>query len=334
MSKFTRRTVAIALAAGMAAGLSSFAPAPAAAQDEPIRVAFGDIASIESLNLLIAIERTKEQGVPVELTFFNSEDVAAQAVVSGEADIGVGAPYAFLQNSGAPVRMFFRMSKLLFFPVVNSEVYSGWEDLDGQEVTVHSRGSGTEALMRLMEQKHGISYSNISYVPGAEVRAGAMLQGTVNATIVDAASWRLLESEGGGKFERLPLEGVDATDEALYASQDFLEERAEDVTVFVGELLKTWADIEENPSMVVEAREQYDLLPDLPGDATDEIETYYTESVENGIYPTDGGSPENASADLEFLSAAGQVEASDDVNPEDYWDFGPLEAAKSSLGQN
>ena len=182
----------------------------------------GDIASVESLGLLIAMERTKERGVPMELTFFNEEDVATQAVVGGQADIGVGAPYAFIQNSDAPIRMFFRMSTLLFFPVVNTEVYQGWEDLDGQEVTVHSRGSGTEALMRLMEQQHGIKYSNMSYVPGAEVRAGAMLQGTINATIVDAASFRLLQEQGGDKFQRLPLEGVNATDEALYANVDFL----------------------------------------------------------------------------------------------------------------
>ncbi len=290
----------------------------------------GDIASVESLNLLIAMERTKEDGVPMTLDFFNSEDVAVQAVLSGEADIGVGAPYAFLQNSDAPIRMFFRMSTLLFFPVVNSEVYSGWEDLDGQEVTVHSRGSGTEALMRLMEQKHGIEYSNLSYVPGSEVRAGAMLQGTIDASIVDGANFRRLQEERGGKFMRLPLEGVDATDEALYANTSTLEERSEDITVFVQNLLETWNDIAENPAIVGELLEQYDLLPDLPASRTEEAVAYYTEAVENGVYPLDGGAPENAAEDLEFLSAAGQVEVDPaGIDPADYWDFSALEAAKA-----
>lgn len=53
------------------------------AQEDPIQVAMGDIASVESLGLLIAMERTKERGVPMEMTFFNSEDVATQAVVGG-----------------------------------------------------------------------------------------------------------------------------------------------------------------------------------------------------------------------------------------------------------
>ena len=305
--------------------------ASGAMANDPLRVGLGDIASVESLNLLIAMERAKERGVPMEMTFFNSEDVAVQAVLSGETDIGVGAPYAFMANSKAPIRMFYRMSTLLFFPVVNSEVYSDWKDLDGQEITVHSRGSGTEALMRLMEKIHGIEYANVSYVPGSEVRAGAMLQGTINASIVDAANFRLLQEKGEGKFAKLPLDGVNATDEALYASAEVLEARAEDIQIFTEELLRTWADIAENPGIVEELRVQYDLLPDLPADVIAEAVPYYAEAVANGIYPLNGGQPTDAADDIAFLSAAGQVEIDPaDVNPADFWDFGPLEAAKAA----
>ena len=327
----TRRGVlATVLAGAFALAASAIGIAPAAAQDKaPIRVAMGDIASVESLGLLIAMERAKERGVPMELTFFNSEDVATQAVVGGQADVGVGAPYAFIQNSNAPIRMFYRMSTLLFFPVVNTEAYNDWKDLDGQEVTVHSRGSGTEALMRLMEKVHGIKYSNVSYVPGAEVRAGAMLKGTIKASIVDAAAFRLLQEQGGGKFKRLDLEGVNATDEALYGNQSFLQERKEDVAVFVEELLRTTEEINKNPGVVAELREKYDLLPDLPEDAAADITPYYKEAAEGGVFPANGGMPEDVGDDLEFLAAAGQVKAPEgEVDVKQYWDFGPLEAAR------
>lgn len=317
---------------GLIAGTVTLAATviPAQAQDAPIRVAMGDIASVESLGLLVAMERTKERGVPMELTFFNSEDVATQAIVGGQADIGVGAPYAFIENSQAPLRMFYRLSSLLFFPVVNTDYYSSWEDLDGQEVTVHSRGSGTEALMRLMEQQHGIEYSAISYVPGAEVRAGAMLQGTVKASIVDSSSFRLLTEQGGDKFERLPIEGVNATDEALYGSSDFLNEREADVVVFVEELMRTWAEINENPEIVAELRTQYDLLPDLPEDAVNDIVPYYTGAAQDGVLPVSGGEPEDVVDDLNFLAAAGQVDAPEgDVDINAYWDFDLLNAARN-----
>ncbi|MEQ9811155.1 MAG: ABC transporter substrate-binding protein [Azospirillaceae bacterium] len=308
--------------------LASTSLVSSATAQDTIQVALGDIASIESLNLLIAMERAGERGVPMEMTFFNSEDVAVQAVASGEADIGVGAPYAFINNSDAPIRMFFRISTLLFFPVVNSEVYSDWADLDGEEVTVHSRGSGTEALMRLMESVHGIEYANISYVPGSEVRAGAMLQGTINASIVDAANYRLLQEEGGGRFIRLSVEGVNATDEALYANTDFLDERSEDMAIFVEELLRTWSDIDVDPSIVSGLREQYGLLPDLPGDAAEEIDAYYAEAVENGVYPLDGGEPQDAIDDIEFLRAAGTMEGEGEVDPSRFWDFTILDQVR------
>ena len=78
--------------------------------------------------------------------------------------------------------------------------------------------------------------------------------------------FRLLQEEGGEKFQRLPIEGVDATDEALFANQGFLENRSEDVAVFVEELNRTWQDINEDPAIVAELREQYGLLPDLPAE--------------------------------------------------------------------
>ena len=200
-------------------------PSPAAAAGK-IRIAFGDIATVETLNFLIAVERAKERGVEIEVTYFKSEDIAAQAVVGGQADVGVGAPYTVLQKVKAPIRIFYQMSTLRFFPVVNTEFYQDWKDLDGQEIAVHSRGSGTEAIMQLMAKRQGIEYSNISYVPGSEVRATALLQGHVKATIVDSTNWRIIQDKGGDKFKLLVIENVDATDEALYANTDVPGARA------------------------------------------------------------------------------------------------------------
>lgn len=312
----------------LAAGMAAAAVGTAQAQSgESVWVGMGDVPSIESLGLLIALERAEENGVETEMTFFNAEDVATQAVLGGQADIGVGAPYAFIENSDAPIRMFFRMSKLLFFPVVDTQEYQDWQDLDGEEVVVHSRGSGTEALMRMMEDVHDIEYSNMSYVPGSEVRAGAMLDDNIEATIVDEANYNFLKEEGGDRFQRLPLGEVSATDEALYARQDFLENRQEDVRILVEQLLRTWEDLKENPELAVELRNEYNLLSDLGEGADADIRSFYQQAAESNLFPTGGGDPSIVQNDLQFLSAAGQVpEPSGDVDVSQYWDFGPLNA--------
>ncbi len=310
----------------------SFAGAARAA--DAMHIAFGDIATVETLSFLIAIERAKERGLDVEVTYFKSEDLAAQAVVGGQADVGVGTPYALLQKVKAPIRMFFQLSSLRFFPMVDTEMYQTWQDLDGQEVVVHSRGSGTEAIMNLMAKRHGITYSQISYVPGSEVRAGAMLQGNIHATIVDAANRRLLQEKGGDRFAVLPMEGVDASDEALYASEDYLKQNAEAVDLLVEELLTVWREVNQDPQYVIAQREKYGLLPDLPAELEGEILPYYQEAKATGAFPDNGGGAAAVKDDFDFYTIAGQLEGDPaELKVEDFWDLDPLERALDQLGR-
>jgi NitT/TauT family transport system substrate-binding protein len=332
MASYLRRLAGIAGAALIAVSLSL---SPAQSAENKIRIAFGDIASVESLNFLIAIERAKEKGVAIDVTFFKEEDIAAQAVVSGEADVGVGTPYAMLQKVKAPIRMFYQLSTLRFYPIVNVEYYNEWKDLDGQEVAVHSRGSGTEAIMKLMAQRNGITYSNISYVAGAEVRAGALLQGNVKATIVDAANRRMIEEKAPGKFAVLPMEGVNASDEALYANTEFLAREQAAVDILVESLITTWREINAKPAVVADLRKQYNLLADLPADLEPEVVPYFEESVASGAFPENGGGEVAAHDDFGFYSVAGQLEGDPAaLKVEDYWDLGPLNRALAKLGTN
>lgn len=329
----TRCCFALAMAAAVFGAVNLGAVKEASAAD-PVRVAFGDIATVESLNFLVALERAKARGLDVQVTFFKSEDVAAQAVVGGQADVGVGTPYALLQKVKAPIRMFFQMSTLRFYPIVNTEYYKTWKDLDGQEVAVHSRGSGTEAIMKLMAQRNGITYSNISYVPGSEVRAGALLQGNVKASIVDAAGRRMIMEKAPGKFAVLPVEDVNATDEALYANTDFLAKNAASIDILVEELLKTWREINAKPASVADLRKQYNLLADLPADLEPEIVPFYEESVAAATFPGDGGSEASVKDDFAFYALAGQLQGDPaSLQVADFWTFEPLNRALDKLGR-
>jgi NitT/TauT family transport system substrate-binding protein len=320
-------------AASLLAAASVTALLAGSAMAGTVKVAFGDIASVEQLNLLVAFERAKERGVDVQTTFFKSEDLAAQAVVGRQADVGIGTPYALLQKVKAPIRLFYQISNLRFYPVVNTEFYKDWKDLDGQEFAVHSRGSGTEAIMNLMAQKHGIKFSKLSYVPGAEVRAGALLQGNVKATIIDSSALRLVKEKGGDKYKALEMGDINASDEALYANTAFLESSANDVQILVEELLKTQREINKDPKSVVALRAKYKLLPDLPKDLEGEVEPYFEDAVSAKLYPDDGGSAAAVKSDFEFYTVAGQLKGdAGQLKAEDFWSFQPLEKARAALG--
>ena len=299
-----------------------------------IRYALGDVISIDELPLLIAVERAKARGVDVEITAFKSEELATQAVINGQADVGQGTPYAALQKVPVPIRFFVQLSALQFFPVVNKESYKSWKDLDNQEIAVQGRGSGTEAIMKLAADKHKIKYKSISYVPGSEVRLGALLQGTIKASILDSTNHKLLMERGAGKFVALPLDNVAATDDALFASVDFLQKNTKAVDTLVESLLATIREIGAKPEAAAELRAKYKLLPDLPKQLEADIVRYYKEaSASKSMSPT-GGTAEAAKDDLTFFNLAGQITGDPaTLKVEDFWDFGPLDRAKAKLGK-
>ena len=291
-----------------------------------IKYALGDVVSVDELPLLVAVENAKRRGVNVEVTAFKSEEIATQAVINGQADIGQGTPYAAVQKVTTPVRFFYQLAALQFFPVVAADTYKTWKDLDGQEIVVHARGSGTEAIMRLMAKEHGIAYKNVSFVPGSQVRAIGLLKGNIKATILDATNKNYVMKEAPGKFAILPMGQVKASDEAMFATQAFLDKNREAVAIFIEELVKVARAVNKDPQWIVAERRRLGLLKDLPPKLEEEILPFYQESVKDGVYPGDGGGERAAKNDLEFFKLAGAL-TGDNLKVEDFWDFTALKAA-------
>ena len=327
MMRIEKPTLNLLMVAALIAGLAGYAEAQGRTK---IRYALGDVISIDELPLLIAAERAKPRGVDVEITAFKSEELATQAVINGQADVGQGTPYAALQKLSAPIRMFYQLSALQFFPVVNKESYKGWKDLDGQEIAVQGRGSGTEAIMILAAKQHGIKYKNVSYVPGSQVRALALLKGNIKATILDASNKNMVMKEAADKFIILPLGDVKASDEALFATREFIDKNQAGIRIFIEELIKVNRALNANPKWVLDERKKLGLLKDLPAKMEDEILPYFQEAVQNGVFPNDGGADSAAKNDLEFYSLAGALKG-ENLKVEDFWYFVPLKAALANV---
>jgi NitT/TauT family transport system substrate-binding protein len=326
------KSVKISLAASLLVTLlaGAFAGDVWAQSRTKIKYALGDVISVDELPLLVAIERARSRGVDVEVTSFKSEDVATQAVINGQADIGQGTPYAAVQKVNIPIRFFYQMSALQFFPIVSVEHYKTWKDLDGQEIVVHARGSGTEAIMRLMAKEHKITYKNVSFVPGSNVRALGLLKGTIKASILDATNKNYVMKEAPGKFAILPLGQVKASDEALFATTAFLNKNQAAVAIFVEELIKVNREINKNPKSILEQREKLGLLKDLPAKLEAEILPYFQEGVQGGIFPKDGGGESAAKNDLEFFQLSGALKG-ENLKVSDFWSFAPLKAALAKV---
>ena len=298
-----------------------------------VRIALGDVASVETLAFIVALDRAKDRGLNYEMTAFAKEQLGIQAVINKQMDIGVGTPYSVIQKTKVPLRIFFQLSKLVFYPVVSNK-YASWKDLDGQPFTFHARGTGTEAIGNIIAKREGITFGQRSYVPGSENRIVAMMKGQINATIVDLSNKNILMSKAGDRFHVLPGLDTPASDEVLFAEKGWLEANRESVAIIVEELLRIWREMAADPTIIDKERKKRNLLADLPKELLAEVDAYYKEAVEGGLFDPNGGDAKTAESDFVFFVEAGQLQGpAADLKVEDYWDLAPLTAAKAKLGK-
>jgi NitT/TauT family transport system substrate-binding protein len=319
------------LATAVVAAAVAFGAPMAAAQDK-LRVALGDVVSEETLAFIVALERAKERGLDYELTSFAEEELAIQAIVGGQADVGVGTPYSVIQKTKVPLKALYQMSSLVFFPVVSTE-YKSWKDLNGEAFTFHARGTATEAYGDVIAKREGIEFGQRSYVPGSGNRVIALLNGTIKATIIDLSNKNKVLAEAPDKFHVLPGLNERVSDEILFANENWIKEHNESAVILVEEITKLWREMNEKPGIIEEERVKRNLLADQPKEVLDEVPEYYEEGVEAGLWNPDGATPDLAKGDLAFYVDSGQLEGpADSLKVEDFWDFGPAEQAKKNLG--
>jgi NitT/TauT family transport system substrate-binding protein len=329
MIRLSRRSV---LVGGVgAAGFMLGARIGGAQAQDKVRVAWGDVIDVESLPMAVALARAKDRGIDNEITSFVQEDLAIQATVGGQMDIGIATPFAVMQKV-KDLRIFFQDEALIFYAVVSNE-YKTWKDLDGQPFVFHARGSGTEAYGNFMAKENGIQFGQISYLSGSDNRAVAMLGGQINATILDLANTNLVMQKAPDKFHLLPGPKQAVTNEGLFAHQDWMKSHPEAVSVITEEFLKLYREMKDNPGIIAEEREKRGLLADQPKETAETITAFIKQGMESGLWNPDGGSEALAQADLDFYSIAGALQGpADQLKVEDFWDLAPLAAAKKKLG--
>jgi NitT/TauT family transport system substrate-binding protein len=317
VKKFAQTALAVPLAVAM-----TFT----AAQAEPIKIALAETPSDELAAFFVALERAKANGLEYEWTAFSDEELAIQAILSGQMDIGFGTPYSAMQRSRAPLRIIFQLSKLKFFPVAVEE-YTELNQLDGQPIMLHSRGGGTDSIANVIESRLDMKFGERSYVPGSSNRVVAMLAGQAQATILDLSNKNKIIAEAGDRFNVLPMFDVDASDEALFANLDWIQENSEQVNILVAALVSVWQDMAEDPTIISRETNPDGPIGQLPGEILATLDDFYTEAVEGGLYDPNGGGRTAAMADLEWYSASGQLDGDPaEMNIEDFWYLAPLDA--------
>ena len=297
------------------------------AQASKIRIALAETPSDELAAFFVALDRAQKNGLDYEWTAFSDEELAIQAILSGQMDIGFGTPYSVMQRSKAPVRIIFQLSKLKFFPVT-SKKYSKLEDLNGEPIMLHSRGGGTESIANVIEDRLNIKFGKRSYVPGSANRIAALIAGQTDATIVDLSNKNKLVKLHGDNFNVLPMFEVDASDEALFANLNWIKANSKDVDIFVGALVSVYQDMMKDPTIISRETNPDGPIGQLPKEVLGNLDQFYTDAVAGGLYDANGGGMKAAKADMDWYSKAGQLQGdAASLNINDFWYMEPLNKA-------
>jgi NitT/TauT family transport system substrate-binding protein len=121
---------------------------------------------------------------------------------------------------------------------------------------------------------------------------------------------------------------VKASDEALFANLNFIQSNERAVNIFVDALHGTWTDMVKDPTIIRKETKADGPIGQLPEEVLAELDGFYKDAVEGGLYDPNGGGREAAKADMEWYTGAGQLEGDPaTLNIDDFWYFAPLDAA-------
>jgi ABC-type nitrate/sulfonate/bicarbonate transport system substrate-binding protein len=317
-----------ALAVGFAVGLALAAPAHA---QKKVRFAYPSSADMGDVPSLLAWEQLKKQGIEVVPTFFPRTDLAVQAVVAGEADIGSAAGIAVVKavESGMNVR------------VIGEQVRNEWQlvapvsfkdpkQLDGKRVGYHAPITVTEALVKWMAQHYKIT-PNWLIIPGSDVRAEALMRGQLDATpaeIVDVLN--ILNAKPGQFHVLISYAKIfpQLIGSMYFSRADYLQKEAGTVDSVIEAILRAHRNAEERPASVRENALR--LLPETKPELIDAIAASYKDLR---IWDVNGGAGrERGDASIKFFEDAGLLKKGA-VTFAQSFDTGPLDRVLTKIGR-
>jgi NitT/TauT family transport system substrate-binding protein len=296
-----------------------------------VRFAYPSSADMGDIPSLLAWEQLKKQGIEVVPTFFPKTDLAVQAVVAGEADMGTAAGIAVVKavESGMNLRIIGEQVRNEW-QLVTPVSFKDAKQLDGKRVAYHAPVSVTEALVKWMANHYKIN-PNWMIIPGSEVRAEALMRGQLDATPAEIADvLNILQSKPGQFHVLISYAKVfpQLIGSMYFARSDYVQKSGPIVEAVLEAVLKSYRTVEAQPSLIKENTRR--LLPEMKPELIDATAATYKELR---IWDINGGaSKDRGEASIKFFEEAGLLKKGA-VTFEQAFDPAPLEKVLKKIGR-
>ena len=302
-----------------------------ASAQKKVRFAYPSSADMGDIPSLLAWEQLKKQGIEVVPTFFPKTDLAVQAVVAGEADIGSAAGIAVVKavESGMNIRVIaeqVRNEWQLVTPVSLKDP----KQLDGKRVGYHAPITVTEALVKWMAQHYKIT-PNWMIIPGSDVRAEALMRGQLDATPAEIGDVLNILNAKPGQFHVLISYAKtfpQLIGSMYFARADYVQKNGPLVESVLEAILRAHRTAEERPASIKENAAR--LLPETKADLIDATAAAYRDLR---IWDINGGADQKlGEASIKFFEEAGLLKK-DAVSFKQSFDTGPLDRVIKKIGR-
>lgn len=250
----------------------------------------------------------RERGLEVETVVVRSQDVEAQALLSGSIQFSTMAADGVVRlvEKGADIKILASLNNAAAFSLVGRKEYKGVKDLKGTTLGVSALNSGATVLMKEILRSHGLEfpqdYKMIS-VGSTQDRLAALEAGTVSAVMLIIPTNYLALDKGYLELANLSqyIKEFQFTD--INVSTKWTRENSGKVVDFLEAILRANQWIHENRKLAVEmaAREL-----GIPPEHADRAYDYY---ITNQIQPLDGTVPERGvQRVIESLGELGELQ--------------------------
>lgn len=275
-----------------------------------------------------------DQGINVEQQFVEDATIAIQSLVSGDAQIGtnIGVNVGLIAvDEGAEIVDVMATQRPTWAFVSRNE-FTSVDELKGLTVGVHSETSFTKALADFYDATYDLGMTQL-IIPGSEVRAEALANDQIDASVIDLpdivrltltypGSFTVLETVG----ETLPM----LIEQDIWMDKKWVEENPELAQKVVEGLILGIRKLIDDPEFALNLA--VELLPDEDAGSLEELITEY---ASRGLWDPNGIlTQETAAFTVDFFAGVGEIDvdpATVDLNK--YFAFDLLDAALDAVGR-
>jgi len=258
--------------------------------------------SVAYLPTAIALDRLNAMGYAIRAVELGSNGNQLQAFARSAIDIAAIAQVLDVMDQGLDAR-FFLAGNVNEFLLVGKTGMTSCNDLHGKTLGIHSASSFVGQLaLQYMARECPQAKANILVIEGSENRLAALINGQLDASVIDLQDWTMLNEKLPGRFvvtsdftQTLPIMRV-----AFAARRDFFTSHPDLVRDWVKVHLDVYRELYQSPDILVQKGRQ--LLPEVDPAMLPKLVQAF---VRSNIWPIDGGlSPTAVQQTLDFFNRA------------------------------